>query len=83
VVVHRKGLEDAVLELPWTVISSTPTVVSRPIFISNRPLAPWLTMASLLLSVLLASVWLAVTQRPDLFHWSDNKVTSASQEINL
>ena len=82
VVVHRAGLEDAILELPWTVMPAAPTVANRLTLISSRPLAPVLTTASLSLSVLLGGVWLAVPLRPKLFHRLDNKVTSASQELN-
>ena len=81
VIVHRTGLEDTVLELPWTVAPAALTVVSRPTFVSNRPLALMLTIVSFLLSILLGSVWLAVTLKPDLFHGLDHKVASPQQEM--
>jgi len=80
VVVHRTGLEDAVLEFPWMVTPAT-TVVNRPIIVSSHPLAPMFTMASLLLSILLGGVWLAVTLKPDLFHWLDHKIASSAPEM--
>jgi len=82
VLVHRAGLKDAVLDLPWTVSPSASIVINRPVLISSRPLAPWLTLASLLLSILLGGAWLVVVLRQNLFRLRDDKA-SVSQEIRL
>jgi copper transport protein len=54
VVVKRPGLPDTVAVLPWTV--AAPTAAPRPVLVSNRPLAPGLTLAALLLALLLLGV---------------------------
>jgi copper transport protein len=70
VIVRRAGLQDAVLEAPWRVISSAPTITNRQTLISSHSLAPLLTMASLLLAILLGGAWLALALRPKLLDWS-------------
>ena len=67
VVVHRAELNDAVLEIPWSVLPAAPIVVSRPPLISNRPLAPVLSLTSLLLLALCAGAWLAIVLWPGTF----------------
>ena len=69
VVIHRKGLEDAVLEIPWSVISTAPVVVSHQTLISNRPLAPVLTLVSILLLVLCGGPLLLIILWPEIFQW--------------
>jgi copper transport protein len=73
VMIKRTGWNDAVLDLPWKVAPAA-TIAARPTLISNRPLAPLLTIASLLLSILFGGAWLILTLKPDLIYWIDNKV---------
>lgn len=43
VVVRRRGIEDSVAHFDWTVV---PAGSSRPVLVSDRPLAPLLTLAA-------------------------------------
>jgi hypothetical protein len=57
VLVHRSGLTDAVIQVPWRV--NGPEVVRAPVVISAAPLAPWVNLAAALVAVTGAAVLLA------------------------
>jgi hypothetical protein len=63
--VQRPGLADAVLTLPWTVVSPT-EAYRRPVQISNQPIAPWLNLAAALSVLVIAGaasgLWLRQRQ---------------------
>ncbi len=52
VTVKRAGLPDATYRLPWTVTEAYETA-RRPVVVSNRPLAPMLTVGAELLAFLI------------------------------
>ena len=74
VIVHRTGLEDSVMKIPWVVASLASVAGGRRALISSHPLAPALTITSLLLSVLLISFWLFIISQADWSRWSKNKL---------
>jgi copper transport protein len=57
VLVHRSGMTDAVIQVPWRV--NGPQVVRAPVVISAAPLAPSLNLAAALVAVTGAVVLLA------------------------
>ncbi|HEX5690941.1 MAG TPA: hypothetical protein VFX76_13100, partial [Roseiflexaceae bacterium] len=61
VTVKRLGLPDTVVALPWEVAMPAPP--PHPVWISNRPLAPFMTFAALLLALLLTGIAVAVQLR--------------------
>jgi len=62
VAVQRHGLADAVWTLPWTVVSPT-EAYRHPVQISNQPLAPWLTLAAVLIALIIVGVVGGITLR--------------------
>ena len=60
IVVARAGLPDAIAATPWTVRAASAAPARRPVLVSDRPLAPWLTPLAGGLALLFggAAVWL-------------------------
>jgi copper transport protein len=58
--VKRKGLPDATLATPWTVLPPLSTSIARAVLISNQPLAPVLTAAAVLLMLVLSGILCAI-----------------------
>lgn len=51
VVVRRKGMEDSVADFDWRVEALVPAVPPRPVFISNAPIAPALSLLAVGLAI--------------------------------
>ncbi|MFN8491555.1 MAG: copper resistance protein CopC [Caldilineaceae bacterium] len=64
VVVRRKGVEDSTATFNWTV-----GVPTRPVVLSNRPLAPVLTIAAIVLLLLCGLGLLLGLRRKVSAHW--------------
>ena len=60
IVVTRTGLPDTSVTTPWTVLPASASPARRPVLVSNRPLAPWLTPLASGLALLFggAAIWL-------------------------
>jgi copper transport protein len=60
IVVTRTGLPDTSVTTPWTVLAASASPARRPVLVSNRPLAPWLTSLASGLALLFggAAIWL-------------------------
>lgn len=60
--VKRKGLPDATLATAWAVLPALPASGARAVLVSNQPLAPVLTLAAAVLTIvmlgLLGGIWL-------------------------
>ena len=63
VIVSRRGLPDARMTVPWTVSELTPAVKPRVVLVSNRPLAPVLTLAAIVVAFLMGGVLVALRLR--------------------
>jgi copper transport protein len=70
ILVKRPGLPDTATTLPWTVQAPAPP--PRPVLVSNRSLAPALTLAALLSAMLLISTLIAARLRysPAVSEWA-------------
>jgi len=77
VLVKRSGMSDAIMTIPWAVGPDAPLSSRRPTLVSSRPLAPYVSGAALLLSILLGSIWLVVTFKPGLFRRPDKEGMSS------
>ncbi len=58
----RPGLPTAIWTFPWNVMPAS-ALSSRPVTVSNQPLAPWLTLAAGLSGLIVAGVGLMVWRR--------------------
>ncbi len=60
IVVTRTGLPDTSVATPWTVLAASASPARRPVLVSNRSLAPWLTLLAGGLALLFggAAIWL-------------------------
>ena len=58
--IGRPGLPDAHLTVPWTVGPEEVLTATRPVVVSNRPLAPVLDMAASIIGLLACGVLLAL-----------------------
>jgi copper transport protein len=79
VIVHRKGMEDSILEIPWMVTSAIPITYHRPTFVSNRPLASIFAGAAILLVGTLGIIWLFVLLRSKSIFQTDDKSKNLGQ----
>jgi hypothetical protein len=64
VVVSRRGLPDTIMTVPWTVSELTLAAKPRAVLVSNRPLAPILTLAAILFTLLVSAGALAFRFTP-------------------
>jgi copper transport protein len=66
--IHRLGMSDTVLEDEWTVLPPVGPAYTRPVMVSNRPLAPILTATAEAGALVVFLVSLAYLARRRLYH---------------
>lgn len=77
--VSRPGMPDAVLSAPW-VVSPAVQTTRYPVVVSNRPLAPWLTLASILTAVVLGCGLIVLRLRKPSSHAASASAASRAKD---